>query len=460
MKKILFLLMLLLPLGLMSQVKYDELVREMQSQSINVAFYKYQQFQKQSPEVGNVYFQMGQISYDYLKAVNPIIDYNSFKYYAYNSKLYFESALHFADDAEIRKHKEFYQSIAPSAKKLNYEDLKQYIDVRLDTIAYLNASGTKLYEAYSCLAKDYEECVSIFFSFNEKFLNINEALLLVENSDIENLNALKKVADRLNGDIDNYLSALEKYKIRGYNPQFVFYNIDLYRVDGLCSVNMLTDKVILYDYSKWVDLFLNKYERVNQLRNEAISVYDNLLNKKQVLGPLTLVNGLYLFDAKSYPAMMISLLGMYNQSMEIEKEIFTITDFDQKMVLAYKLSDIVDKSKSTLQNLKNIEDDDYLKYKEFNVRYLKEEKPYDLLKSKIDSIGVVYNRVLMSLKTEVDSLNQTLSHVEADATNNIDYLMLLKEPAATILYAYRYRQNSSFVLYLLDEKLYIRKVVF
>ena len=54
MKKILFVILLLLPFSLMAQIKYDELVREMQTQSTNVAFYNYQKFQKQSPEIGNV----------------------------------------------------------------------------------------------------------------------------------------------------------------------------------------------------------------------------------------------------------------------------------------------------------------------------------------------------------------------------------------------------------------------
>ena len=63
MKKILFVILLLLPFSLMAQIKYDELVREMQTQSTNVAFYNYQKFQKQSPEIGTVYFQMGLISY-------------------------------------------------------------------------------------------------------------------------------------------------------------------------------------------------------------------------------------------------------------------------------------------------------------------------------------------------------------------------------------------------------------
>ncbi len=460
MKRVLFFVMILWPLGLMSQVKYDELVREMQSQSVNVAFYKYQQFQKQSPEVGNVYFQMGQISYGYLKEVNPIIDYNSFKYYAYNSKLYFESALYFANDAEIRKHKEFYKIVTSSEKNLKYDDLKQYIDLCLDTIAYLTENGTKLYEAYSRLAVNYEKCVSIFFQFNEKYFNINEALLLVDDADIDNLKNLKNIADSLDVNIEEYLNALGHYNIKGYNPKFVFYDIDLYRVDGLCNVDMLTNKVVLYDYSKWVNLFLNKYRQVNQLREEAIEVYNGLLTRELVVCPVSLINELYVFDSRSYPATMLSLLGIYNQLIEIEREMSEITNFDQKMVLLYKLSGMVDESKKLVQDLNSIVDDDYLKYKQFNDRYLKTEKPHDLLRSEVDSINIGYNRVLWSLKSEIDVLVQSQEKVETAVLDDIDYLMLLREPTATILYAYRYKQNSSLVFYILNERLYIKKVIF
>ena len=65
------------------------------------------------------------------KNVNPIIDYNSFEYYAYNAKLYFESALHFADDAEIRKHAEFYKEFryfCPNCEQFFAPwDIKEYV---------------------------------------------------------------------------------------------------------------------------------------------------------------------------------------------------------------------------------------------------------------------------------------------------------------------------------------------
>lgn len=462
MKKILFFILLFVSFSAKAQIKYDELVREMQTQTANVAFYNYQKFQKQSPEVGNVYYQMGLISYEYLKNVNPIIDYNSFQYYAYNAKLYFQSALHFADDAEICKHAEFYSELFPIGKKLKYNDLKDYINPRLDTIKYLSEEGNILYEYYCNLFVNYDKCISLFYKFNEKYSKVNEALLLADNSDIENLKLLKIVADSLSINIKNYLEALARYEIKGYNPQFVFYDIDLYRIDGLCSVDLLANKIVLYNYSKWVELFLSKYERVNSLKQNAVDVYGDLLECKQVSFSISLVNALYQIDTNSYPATMLMLLGLYNQSNKLTFEIVQNSDFDQKIFMAYKMSLLVEDSKNILQQLKDLHEEDFLKYPKFNQIYLKNKLPYDLLKSKVDSISVNYDSVLTHLNTEVYSFKQTKLNINEEevVVDNLDYTSMLEIANAEILYTYRYQQNLSFVMYLLDEKLYIKKVVF
>ena len=462
MKKILFSILLLLPISLMAQIKYDELVREMQTQSSNVAFYNYQKFQKQSPEIGNVYFQMGLISYEYLKNVNPIIDYNSFKYYAYNAKLYFESALHFADDAEIRKHAEFYRELSSTEKKLKYEDLKKYITLRLDTIEYLSKNGMNLYETYSCLFLNYDKCVSLFFQFNEKYPNVNEALLLVDSSDIENLKKIKVLSDSLELNIEKYLEALKNYEIPEYNPQFSFYDIVLYRVDGLCSVDFLKNKVVLYDYSKWVDLFISKYERVNKLKNDILGVYGDLLTQKQLSPSISLVNALYQIDENSYPATMSSLLGLYNQSEKIKLEVVENYDFNQKIFLSYKMSGMVDESKNLLDKLSRLQEDDYSKYIQFNQKYLGNRLPFDMLKHYADSINIRYNDVLTYLQTESYSLQKNEQNLEEENSiaDDIDYSAMLNDSNAEILYVYRYQQNSSFVLYVLNEKVYLQKVIF
>lgn len=462
MKKILFFILLLLPISLLAQIKYDELVREMQTQSSNVAFYNYQKFQKQSPEIGNVYFQMGLISYEYLKNVNPIIDYNSFKYYAYNAKLYFESALHFADDAEIRKHAEFYKELSSTEKKLKYEDLKKYIISRLDTIEYLSKNGTNLYETYSRLFFGYDKCISLFYQFNEKYSNVNEALLLVDNSDIVNLKQLKVVSDSLYWYIEKYLEALKNYEIPEYNPQFLFYDIVLYRVDGLCSVDFFKNKIILYDYSKWVDTFISKYERVNKLKNEIFDVYGNLLIQKQLSPSISLINALYQIDENSYPATMSSLLGLYNQSEKIKLEIVENQDFDQKIFLTHKMSGMVDDSKNLLEKLSQFKEDDYSKYIQFNQHYLGDRLPFDMLKHYTDSIITRYNDVLTYLKTEAYSLPKNVQNLQEEnfIVDDFDYFTILNDSNAEILYVYRYQQNLSFVLYVLNEKVYLQKVIF
>ena len=201
---------------------------------------------------------------------------------------------------------------------------------------------------------------------------------------------------------------------------------------------------------------------MNKLKNEIFEVYGDLLTQKQVAPSVSLVNALYQIDENSYPATMMSLLGLYNQSGQIKSEIVGSPDFDQKIYLAYKMSGMVDDSKNLLGNLNQLSGDDYSKYSQFNQKYLGDQKPFDILKHYVDSIDTRYDDVLTYLQTEVDSLQENEQNLKEEnpIIDNFDYATMLNNSNIEILYVYRYQQNSSFVLYVLNGKVYLQKVIF
>jgi hypothetical protein len=84
----------------------------------------------------------------------------------------------------------------------------------------LDENGTNLYEAYGRLFSNYDRCISLFYKFNEKYSKVNEALLLVDDFDIENLKCLKIIADSLDLNIESYLGALKNYEIKEGNFEY------------------------------------------------------------------------------------------------------------------------------------------------------------------------------------------------------------------------------------------------
>ncbi len=381
--------------------KYDDLVAKMNNQTPNVAFYNYQNYQKENPQMGNVYYQLAKISYDYLLQTNPLYDIEAFRYYAYNAKLYYGSCLHFATESDVRKYAEHYTGV-DFPEKPNLEALSAYIRPKLKEIATITAAGNALSDAFVRLSSQYERCVQIFLALNTKFDSFNAALLQATADDEKALRQLQTISDSIPEYIAAYKKALGDYTIEGYAPTFEIVPIELFRIDALCSANFLVNNVVLYDFAAWVRQFETRRDtRVTPILSEAQKSYQKLMQTTDFQASVSLINSLYQLDPTSYIASVLQIRNAYNQVMTANKKIADAPDNDKRMAMLYDMSTAVKTAQEQHARLQTLTADDLQKYADFTARYFPKTMPYEALAQTVAETDSVYNSLLQNFRATV-----------------------------------------------------------
>ncbi len=407
MKHIFLLLLAFLSISVYAD-KYDELILQMRDKAPNVAFYNYQQYQKENPQVGNVYYQLGRISYDYLRKVNPLYDVKAFRYHAYNAKLYYGNCLYFASDGDLKKYSAYYTDIA-WGKKPSKKTLEEHIRPILTDIAAITEAGNKLNASFAHLLMQYEHCMQLYLALNTKFNSFNDALLLATADDLDMMRELRTISDSIPAYIATFKGALDNYKIRGYNPTFEIVPIELFRIDALCSVNFLANKVVLYDFGAWVRQFeARRNTHVIPLLDEIKRAYEAQVNNIQSQAAVSLINALYQLDPIAYPAMVLQIYNVHNQVM-VNHATFAETSADKRLVMLYDMQLALKTLDEQYARLQTITDADMQRYAAFTERYFSEIMPYEALSSAVHAADSVYNILLQAYCTQVEPtmLNET-----------------------------------------------------
>ncbi len=403
MKHTLSLILMLLSVAVYAD-KYDDLVVKMNNQTPNVAFYNYQNYQKENPQMGNVYYQLAKISFDYLRQTNPLYAIEAFRYYAYNAKLYYGSCLHFATENDVRKYAEHYAEVGFSEKP-NLEALGAYIRPKLQEIASITATGNALSDAFVRLSSQYERCVQIYLALNKKFDSFNTALLQATADDQKALRQLQTISDSIPEYITNYKKALDAYHIEGYEPTFEIVPIELFRIDALCSANFLVNNVVLYDFGAWVRQFENRHDKhVMPILADAQQAYQNLLQKNNFQAPISLINSLYQLDQKSYIAAVLQIRNAYNLVMTNKTKLADTFDDNKRMNLLHDMELAVKNAQEQHVRLKTLTAEDMQKYVDFTARFFSKEMPYDVLAQVVSDTETTYNALLQ--ENSVTLLNE------------------------------------------------------
>ncbi len=391
--------------------KYDDFVAEMKRETPNVAFYKYQLYQKEKPEIGNVYYQLAQISYDYLLQANPIYDIKAFRYYAYNSKLYYNNCLHFATENDVKKYSTHYTNVNFS-KKPNLAALNKHIRPILEDIARITDAGNKLHAEYVRLSSQYERCIQIYLTLNTKFESLNDALLRATSDDIKAMHELQSISDSIPEYIIAYKKSLENYKIKGYDPTFDIVPIELFRIDALCSVNFLTNNIVLYDFGAWVRQFEKQRDtRVMPILDEAQKAYKQSINKIDFQASTSLINSLYQLDDKSYPATILQIRNVYNQVKYNSEKFEDAPNDDRRLAMLYDMKTVITKAKELHIFLQDLSSAEMQKYPAFTSTYFSNATPYDISEQIIKQTDSIYNKLLQDFRITKSPILQQDSNV-------------------------------------------------
>jgi len=249
---------------IMAQEKYSVVLERSKQLSPYEAIYLLMDYQYWHPEYSNIYYQLGNLTYDLLPTRDPLHHYQELSTLLYQAHLFYGNCLHFAKDQKLQGWQ--YSEIANGQKRIEYSALEEYVTPRLKSVEQQQTACDSIHRSFVRMAERYNRCQLLFSNFLTRYTREKTAHIQLRPEEHRTLLALKATADSLETDIASYLNALSLQPVKGYNPVFSKEEIVLYRLDGLTHTDFLQNDISLWDYSTWVKRFLgeqhNVYERL------------------------------------------------------------------------------------------------------------------------------------------------------------------------------------------------------
>ena len=243
-----------------AQKKYNVVLEQAKQLSPYEAIYLLMDYQYWHPEYSNIYYQLGNLTYDLLPTRDPLHSYQELNTLLYQSRLFYGNCLHFAKDQKLLGWQ--YAELANGQKKIEYATLEQFVSPRLKEIKRQQTACDSIHRSFVRMSERYNRCQALFEGFLNHYTREKTAHLQLQSDERAILQSLKASADSLDGDISAFLTALNLQPVKGYEPVFHKEEILLYRLDGLTHADFLQNDIALWDYSAWVERFIEEQKEV------------------------------------------------------------------------------------------------------------------------------------------------------------------------------------------------------
>ncbi len=394
--------------------KYEEIIEYIKRKDYDISYSLLYSFQGNNPEFANTYFQLGNISYDWMLNM-PINDFSEIEYLANNTKVYYGLCLSklTASPRDVKKNRELYRTIPEfeNVEKIDNEAVMSYINKKLKNTESHYQDSKKSYEHFCKLVEKYNQTVDIFLSVIENYQKLNDVYLEEKSSILKSTNELINNFDSTLYFYEQYKLSLENQKLKNYKLELKLRDIKTYSLEGITRTNFLEDTIKLWNYKIWaneIQDYLNK--NIEHFRETITNTNKDLTQKEEELS----ISKKYSNSFKNY---------------EIDQTVFfEIEKYDYNSVIS-----------------------DLFKYKKAKIDYLVKHKR--IFNDRNNHSVSPTNRAieyyeLTNLKTKVDTLLEKLTN----RMTKEDY-----EKHKNFFYFY-YNGYESFLQYLQKEKSDIKEL--
>ncbi|HTH55528.1 MAG TPA: hypothetical protein VL728_05740 [Cyclobacteriaceae bacterium] len=282
-----YLLLLLLAASALhaQRMKYKELFPLMSSMSDNEIKHSLKEFLAEELDHPNANFKLALMYEKSYRTTDGLTNYDYVMANAAQAKLRFVKAKQLVDEREVNRNNEYY---APTFKMV---DAKGKPEVPFAVVATKIKNGydsadlfisrmPAIYKAFTKSVNFYDKSVKNFSEINSRFSSLDDLYLYFDSDLDQQLETLKTSYDSTRFYLDQYLSLIKAYPIWHHKQQYTVKPIITYRMDGLVTtLNFLTDKIEIWDYSSWVE-FIRKsvHTSISSLRNNLNLAEEKLDN--------------------------------------------------------------------------------------------------------------------------------------------------------------------------------------
>jgi hypothetical protein len=329
---------LIITAGVFAQdLKYDDVYSQIKPLPPINAYALLLKYQQQDPHFANTYMQLGNTCETVFKNIDPLREFEYLNYWVSNAVLYYGLFPVYLQKGEVRSNREFYANlpIAAAGKKIENEDALAYLNQRLDYCKNYRDTTQLIFETLQKSKDHYNNSVRIFNEINQRFDNINEALLQTDPAYLTQLNSLKSEYGQCIETFANYKELINRFPIGKYNQTYKVKPIETFRLEGLTNSDFLKDTFELWDYNQWVTAYLDTYNKeIVPLRQEVVKINKTFIDNKRKISATSTINPEDKYS--SFDEFFLFRLGKYDNN-SLVRELFGYLDSRQNYLITGKL---------------------------------------------------------------------------------------------------------------------------
>lgn len=290
MKKIVLLLILTVAISNVfgqRRLKYQDIYDLLGKETPEKSFLRLSEFQKQDPDFINTYYQIGNISWNWLQNEDPFVNYGEVKNLIYNTRLYLglaKSKLQ-ADDKDVKRNKKLYSNIQiiPDMNTLDHQDVIAYITKIMGLVDEYDKNVTTIINNYNKTVDKYNHCISEFQSIMGWQSNYKNLLMTSDKKLRDEMTDLSQSFDSVVYFFNEFKAALgnyHQYRLKDYNQTTKIIPINTYRLDGLTASDFLQPEIPLWDYRSWVkEAFASMDGKIKNAKDNAVAEIEKMRSK-------------------------------------------------------------------------------------------------------------------------------------------------------------------------------------
>ena len=234
-------------------------------------------YQAQNPGQSVPYYWLGEVFYEYMLDVDPLLMFDALENNYYEAKLYYGLAKYKLDDKQARQDRDFFGEVKliSDKRKIGMPDILNKIDecsARLETYF---GKAKMLHDNYFRFINKYNQCLFKYRDILSKYPNYKDLYLLATPSLINEIQNLELNFDSSLVFFGNYAASSKEFTNFIKVSKYKLLPITTYRLEGLVESDFTTGEVMLWDFGTWTKNFLDlENTDIKQIKNGLPEVMD------------------------------------------------------------------------------------------------------------------------------------------------------------------------------------------
>jgi len=258
-------LLLLLPVFFLTpevsgqkNIKYKDLYPLLKSRQFRDAKPILQEFLVQEPDHPNANLQMGYAFESFCKDADILTETNKVVDYADSARIYYQKAIQYIDDREVRKNDEYYEDynrrdLRTGKFGIEVDNVHYDLEQQMESLEKYSQTVTALRTKFDRGIANYQDALEQFTGIHGQYASQNALLIQFDEALETVLEGIAVNFDSSQQYFNEYTRLLDQMETSQYNQLFSIVNIEGLADADTLAPDFYDHQVDLINFTKWVN---------------------------------------------------------------------------------------------------------------------------------------------------------------------------------------------------------------